>query len=165
MSELEHADELHVQAAQGWLELGNLEAARLELEQVSQDHKQHPTVLQTRYNIFFAEGDFESAATIARTLCEVRPNIPAGWVGLASALHKLKRTGEARAVLRPLAAKFPRDHEIAFDLACYSCHLGNVDEGRDWFERAFEYGDMIEIKERAMENPDLEPLWPEIADL
>ena len=75
------------------------------------------------------------------------------------ALHELKRTQEAFDVLSPVAVKFPTDPTIPYNLACYTCQLGDLVAARDWLAQAFRLGNAMEIKGRATEDPDLAPLW------
>jgi len=51
---------------------------------------------------------------------------------------------------------------IAFNLACYACQLGRLEEAREWLRKAMDLGDEKEIKTRALDDPDLEPLWANI---
>lgn len=52
MNPLQHPDTLHLQAAQGWLELGNHTEANEELEQITADLRVHPDVLAVRWQIY-----------------------------------------------------------------------------------------------------------------
>jgi hypothetical protein len=53
MNSLRHQDTLHVEAAQGWLELGSCAEAARELDQVSPAGQPHPQVLEVRWTIHF----------------------------------------------------------------------------------------------------------------
>ena len=77
---------------------------------------------------------------------------------MAFALHELKRTQEAFDALLPVADKFPEQWVIPYNLACYTCQLGRMDEARGWFHRALATGDEKEIKLQAIDDPDLAPL-------
>jgi hypothetical protein len=54
--ELDPADHHHLQAAQGWLELGNHTEANEELERITPLNRAHPDVLQVRWRIYAAAG-------------------------------------------------------------------------------------------------------------
>jgi len=45
------ADLRHLQAAQGWLELGNHLEANEELENITAKHRAHPAVLELRWQM------------------------------------------------------------------------------------------------------------------
>jgi hypothetical protein len=40
--------------------------------------------------------------------------------------------------------------------------MGDVAEARSWLAKAFEVGETEELKQMALNDPDLEPLWKEI---
>ena len=67
--------------------------------------------------------------------------------------------------LLPAADKFPSQPMIAFNLACYACQLGRLEEAGEWLRKAIDLGDEKEIKTRALDDPDLEPLWANIRRL
>jgi hypothetical protein len=55
---------------------------------------------------------------------------------------------------------------IAYNLACYMCQLGRKKEAWNWLERAFDAAtDPKSIKTMALDDPDLEPLWLDIAEI
>ena len=75
---------------------------------------------------------------------------------------ELKRTEEARDNLLRVVDKFPDDPILRYNLACYECQLGRLEQAKGWLEKAFKLGDPKKIKLMALEDRDLEPLWREI---
>ena len=71
--EFDLADKRHLDAAEGWLELGNWQEAHEELEQITPQRREHPLVLRLRWGIYAKAGKWEMAAEIARALSEVLP--------------------------------------------------------------------------------------------
>jgi hypothetical protein len=67
--------------------------------------------------------------------------------------------------LLPAADKFPKQPIIAYNLACYACQMQQLDTALSWLKRAVEIGGKDQIKKMAMEDPDLQPLSKEIAEL
>jgi hypothetical protein len=51
MKPLELQDQRHLDAAQGWFELGNCMEATEELEQITREMRGHPSVLEVRFHI------------------------------------------------------------------------------------------------------------------
>ena len=92
---LEPHDQHHLQAAQGWFELGNCIEASKELDEISPTMRGHPAVLEVRYHIYAAAKKWEYAADIAKAISELDPDSPFGWIQEAYALHELKKTQEA----------------------------------------------------------------------
>jgi Flp pilus assembly protein TadD len=74
----------------------------------------------------------------------------------------MKRTAEAKAVLLPVADKFPQDATIHYNLACYCCQLGELKESLQWLGQAIDLAGKKDIVRMALEDPDLEPLWEQI---
>ena len=81
-----------------------------------------------------------------------------GWIYKASSLTELNRHQEAYGTLVEAAERFPADEIILYDLACVCCGLKRPDEARTWMARAIEAGG-DEIRKRALEDSDLEPVW------
>lgn len=100
---------------------------------------------------------FELAVVAADALVKGRPDEPEGWINRSFALHEMDRTAEAQEKLRPAAEKFPDKWQIYYNLACYACQLGEMDEARALLERAFTLGDEKEVKLMALDDPDLSP--------
>jgi predicted Zn-dependent protease len=111
------------------------------------------------------EKNWEACINIARALTKLAPALPHGWIHLACSLHELKRTKEAKEVLLPVVDKFPRESTMRYNLACYECQLGNLEEAGLLLERAFESGGAKQMKLMALDDPDLEPLWNKIGEL
>jgi len=162
ISLLQPPDSFHLQAAQGWFELGNLVEAAKELEQITPELHGHPDVLVVRVRLAEAAGQWEHVAEVARKIAEALPDNHFGWFMLAYALHELKRTKEAREILVSVAAKFPEEFLMRYNLACYECQLGRLEQARDWLEKAFALGDPMKMTLAALEDRDLEPLWSKL---
>ena len=158
------SDAFHLQAAQGWLELGNPVEAAKELQGLATDLSSHPAVLKLRWGIFAAEKKWEPAFEMAAALIQLDPDDPLGWVQRSYALHELKRTAEARDNLLRVVDKFSISATIRYNLACYECQLGRMEQAKMWLEKAFALGDPKAIKAEALEDRDLEPLWAEITN-
>jgi hypothetical protein len=68
-------------------------------------------------------------------------------------------------VIANLVDKFTDDPIMRYNLACYECQLGRLEQAKNWLEKAFTLGDPKKIKLMALQDPDLEPLWREIGQL
>src|ERR1700740_248521 len=85
----------HLNAAQGWLGLGNADEARAELEKIPGALQSHPQVLEAHWQICAKARKWEECVTVANQLVEVAPKAPLGWIHRSYALHELKQTQEA----------------------------------------------------------------------
>jgi tetratricopeptide (TPR) repeat protein len=158
-------DKRHLDAAEGWLELGNWLEANEELEQITPAMRAHPFVLRVRWGIYAKAGKWEMAAEIGRAMAEMLPENSWGYIQWAFSLHELKRTKEARGVLLPIADKFPDELMIPYNLACYCCRLGDRKQAIQWLERAIDLEGKNEIRLAALQDPDLEAMWPDISEI
>jgi predicted Zn-dependent protease len=159
---LEPPDSIHLQAAEGWLELGNHIEADAELDNIAANLRAHPDVLKVRWEIYAAAKKWEAALDIAAALIQSDPDAPLGWVNRSYALHELKRPTEARDNLLRVVDKFPASATMRYNLACYECQLGRMQQAKQWLEKAFALGDAKELKLAALDDPDLEPLWRDV---
>jgi tetratricopeptide (TPR) repeat protein len=158
-AEISHLDAFHLRAAQGWLELKNYVEANEELEKISPLLRARPDILQARWGIYAKAKRWANALEIARTLIDTYPDEPFGWIHRAFALHELRRTDEAYQAAYSALDKFPHDATLRYNLACYACQLGRLDEARDWLEKSFLMPDSAPLKLSARDDPDLQPLW------
>ncbi len=156
---LSPSDQRHLEAAQGWFELGNHLEANEELEQIAAEHRAHPAVLEVRWQIYAKAEKWEAALDIASALVQADPENPLGWVDRSYAVHELKRTAEARDNLLRVVDRFPISATMRYNLACYECQLGRLKEAKEWLAKAFKLGDATQMKLEALEDPDLEPLF------
>ena len=162
---LEPPDSHHLNAAEGWLGLGNTEEAGNELAKLSLSVLSHPEVLRVKYHQYEKTGQWERAAETAQLLCQIIPEAPFGWIHLAYALHELRRTREAYKVLVPVVNRFPEEYVIRYNLACYCCQLGELQEARAWLKKAIALIGADTIKEMASSDKDLEPMKEEIRQI
>lgn len=160
-------DSHHLNAAEGWMGLGDRAEAAAELARISARNRRHPDVLETRWALQAHENRWDDALVTARELLEKAPTRSAAWLHHSYALRRATGGGlqQAWGALLPAATKFPDEPIICFNLACYSCQLGNLDEARGWLKRSLKLGERDKIKLMALVDEDLAPLWPEIRKL
>ena len=152
------ADTKRLEAAEGWLELGNFAEAVRELQALSYRYKNHPEALEVRWKILAAGKQWNECLEVAEALTEAAPERAVGWLCLAHTLHQLEDTEEAYQTLLEVAGEFAGDAEVLYQLACYGCLVGEEAEAQEWLNQAVELGG-DELKKRALANPDVKPLW------
>jgi tetratricopeptide (TPR) repeat protein len=166
MKPLEPPDSHCLSAAMGWLGLDNVAEAGAELEKIAPQFQSHPDVLAVRFDIHAQAGKWDAAAEIAGTLTRLEPGQPGAWISLAYATRRKTGGGipQARAILIQAQRTFPKEKIIAYNLACYDCQLGDLDAAKAWLDKACTLGDARKMKRMALQDPDLEPLWPDIRE-
>ena len=100
-------------------------------------------------------------------LVQINPNEAQFWISHAYATRRMPGGGipEAKDILREAQRLFPKEHLIAYNLACYDCQLGDNSEAWKWLKTAFDLGDAEQLTVMALKDPDLKPLWTKIATL
>jgi tetratricopeptide (TPR) repeat protein len=149
---------MHLNAAQGWLGLGNHIEANEELECITAEFRSHTDVLEIRWHIYAHAKKWDSCVDIAAAIIKLESNRAEEWIHRSFALHELNRTQEAFDQLMPVADTFPDVWLIPYNLACYCAQLGRLDECQEWFKRAMAI-DEETVKQEAIDDPDLKPFW------
>ena len=168
MNPLEPPDSFHLLAAHGWLELGCPLEANEELEKIAPALQSRPDVLHTRYAACASTKQWAACVQIGQGLVEAEPGESFGWINRAYALRRAPGGGVQAAydALRPAADCLEDLEQVTFNLACYACQLGRIDEGREWLAKSLEVakrdGRIAGAIEIALKEPDLEPLWDEV---
>lgn len=167
MKPIDSPDIHRLRAAEGWFELGNDAEALQELESISAAERNHPAVLELRFQILARENEWDACREVATNITKQLPDFAGGWLHLAYATRRATGGSEQAAfdVLEPVSEKFPEEPTIPYNLACYACQLGKLPEARKWLKRAFAIGDKKQIKLMAVNDADLKPLWEEIPQM
>ncbi len=159
-------DKRFMDAADGWLMLGNCAEAYAELERISEENRTHPDVLRVRLQIHVHGKKWLETIELAHDLIKTFPDDPWLWIIRSFALHEEKRTEEAYDLLAPAARHFPQTATIPYNLACYCAQLGRLDEARKRLKQAFMIGEEGKsLKAQAQDDPDLAIIRSEISRL
>ena len=161
MKALEPPASLYLEAARGWYLLGCLKEAFQELQSIAPELQVHPDVLEVRFAICAKAKKWVICMEIAAAMLDLAPERPTTWINSAFTLHELKQTEEAWEALATVQERFPDVPTIPYNLACYACKLGRLDESRQQLQRAMKIGG-AEYRRMALEDSDLQPLWQEI---
>src|SRR5438876_10713025 len=166
MQSLDLPDIHHLSFAIGWMELGNAREAQAELTKLTPQGAHHPDVMEVRWKVAAAENDWAEAVQLAENLVQLDPTRASAWLHRAYALRRVNGRGLNAAwdALLPAVQKFPSEPTIPYNLACYACQLGQLEEARRWLLRARILGDGDKIKRMALADEDLKPFWAEVKD-
>ncbi len=143
-------------AAQGYLELRMFDDALAELESIPAEVAKDPHVVELRIVILTQAHRWPEALDTSRELCQLRPDAPAGFIHVAFCLHGMGRSAEARETLLSGPVTLHKEATFHYNLACYECALGNLDEARRYLERSISMDK--KFREFAKTDPDLVPL-------
>jgi tetratricopeptide (TPR) repeat protein len=134
-----------------------VEDAANEIECISPDQKNSSEVLGVRLEIYRAAEKWSLMEVVARELWKRHPDEPIYWNNLAWAVRRDSSIESANDILRQAVEKFPEDALTSFNLGCYACQLGNIEQAKTRVGKAIELD--TKFKLMALDDPDLEPLW------
>ena len=147
-------------AAQGYHELGLWQAAWSELDTLDAPSQNRPDVIEMRVLILIHEKRWKDALQLSRQLSEMAPQEEAGWIHSAFCQHELGHTQEAVQTLLASPSSLQKKAIFHYNLACYTCALGKLDEARAALARSFALDKGF--RDFARSDRDLEPLRPEL---
>lgn len=189
MASLEPPDSHVLSAAVGWFELGNIEEAEIEIKRLSRSGGRHPDVLEFIWQLQSSREDWIAAAATAKSLKKIAPDRPQAWIHHSYALRRAEGGGLKASwkALLPAYEKFPGEPVIPYNLACYACQMNRLEDAREWLGKALKIEEtqtirtfalltenlkshMLKnrensIKNMALQDEDLKPLWKEIKKL
>jgi hypothetical protein len=156
---LEESDKHHIEAAEGWLHLGDWEEGRREILSVSPAARAHPEVVRVMLQFMMARQQWQAVAEGGLVLCLIAPQSPDGWFYRAAALGGMERITEARDLLLGVVDRFSGVFQLYYLLASFCCRLDDLKEGRRWWKQAVACYESTELKDRALEDPGLKKLF------
>ena len=146
-----------IRAAEGYCELGMHDLAWRQIEQLPAERRKQAPVLGLRIQLHLDAGEWSEALSLSRQLLDVQPESKGAHIHAAYCLHELRRTEEARDLLRD-GPEILRDEPVFFyNLACYEAQLGDLKAAREWLERSVQMDSSL--ARQAREDPDLTGLW------
>jgi Tfp pilus assembly protein PilF len=150
----------HLRAAIGFIELGMLEDATSEIESLPPEDRDRSSVLALRVEIYRTAGSWSLMEAVARELWKRHPDEPIYWNNLAWVVRRDSSIESANDILRQAVEKFPEDALTHFNLGCYACQLGDIEQAKVRVKKAIELD--AKFKLRAIDDADLVPLWEQI---
>jgi predicted Zn-dependent protease len=153
--------ERHLNAAIGYLELGMLAESAGELENLPPEDRASSAVLCVRMEIYRSAKKWSLMEVVARELWKRHPDDSAYWINLAWVVRRHESIKAAQIILLEALEKFPNDAMTNYNMGCYACLLGAMEEAKKFV------GDAIKLDSKyklmALDDPDLESLWETFA--
>ena len=154
---LEQPDRQHWQAAAGYVELGMFLEADTELDKIDPFNRAAPEVLAMRLAIYRGLQKWELMQEIAKRLADFQTNDIQWTISLAYATRRANSIQAAKEVLLNAQPKFPKEGAIKYNLACYFCQTGDIQNAKIYLKKAFEID--LNWRMAALEDGDLKLLW------
>ena len=163
MEPFKSPDDLHLDAAEDWLEKGNVMEANSGLNRVSPALRRHPDLLAVRYKVLAQAECWTECVAVAAAIIKIAPHSSLGWLQQSHALHQLKQIRMAMETLLPALKVFRDEIEIHRRVALYDCVLGNLNRAKqrlaETIQLAREQKCVDECRQAILNEPGLKPFW------
>ena len=123
-------------AAVGYLSLGMPQEAWNELEDIDAKDRARPEVLKVRVEVCRALKQWEMMAEASNHLRTIEPDEVGHPLNMAYAVRRFKSEADAAEILSMALRRYYDDALVRYNLACYWCVMGRVEEARAMLEMA-----------------------------
>jgi tetratricopeptide (TPR) repeat protein len=152
----------HLNAAQGYVELGMHLDANEELEKLDPDVRTVPEVLAVRLQIYAGLEKWELMRIVADKLASFDPNCVEWAFSLAYATRRAQSIESARTILLEAVERHPNAAALQYELACQECLLGELETAKARLHHAFKLDARLRLS--ALDDVDLERLWASLGE-
>src|ERR1700722_12418078 len=149
-----------IRIAEGYSELGMLDDALAQLDQLDAEHEDRLEIMRMRVDILLQKQNWKDALRLSLRFCTVNPNQPYGYVHAAFCLHELGRTPEAKQTLLDGPASLLDEPVYYYNLACYDTVLGNFEQAKENLRASFNLDKSFQ--QLAKKDPDLKQIRDEL---
>jgi tetratricopeptide (TPR) repeat protein len=118
-------------AAVGYLNLGMPQEAWDELEDIPATDRARPEVLKVRVEVCRALKQWEMMAEVSNHLRKIEPDEVGHALDQAHATRRFKSEAEAAEILSMALRRYYDDALVRYNLACYWCVMGRIEEARE----------------------------------
>ena len=148
--------------AQGYLSLGMVAEAAAELDRIPAPERDGLEVLGLRVAVLQEQQDWPALAAAAGEFVRRAPDQAAGWVTWAYGTRRAYSIAAAEKILFDAERHHPKEPTIQFNLGCYACLRGDLEEAKRRIDRAVAVD--LKFAEAALSDPDLALLRAEGPD-
>lgn len=152
----------HLEAADGWLGLGDWQEADKELDCLAPEMRDQPEVLHVRLRSFTASARWSQANAVAAQLLKLKVTDPSMWITFANLMREQGFFRAGRLTLSTAVDLFPKDPFIHFNSACMECLCGRLEQALERVREAIQLGPRKKVITAALQDADLRPIRAEI---
>lgn len=146
----------HITTAEGFFELGMLDEAWGQLEEIEPRHRADSEVLAMRLRILERMGRFDMGLEIARGSVRLHPCELDLWLLGSRHIRGAEAPAAALQFLMASGDRFHGHPSYWFELACLHCQAGDLIRTAECTQRAVQLDRAYQM--RVLDHPDLEPL-------
>lgn len=130
--------QMHLRTAEGYFELGMIDEATEELNQIPARFQSNVDVSSLRLQLLISSGNYERGEWVARGLVFKQPERAFPWLGWAFCARRAISLEAAEQILEMAHTVHPENGIIVFNMACYASAAGRLSDARQLFNRATE---------------------------
>ncbi len=142
--------------ARGYLELGMVEEAAVELENVPAAAQADFEVRVLHALVWQEKKSWAKLLPLAAGLAREKPDDASWWIMWAYAMRRANSLAEAEVILLEAETHHPKEATIQFNLGCYACQRGDLAAARRRVDHAIALDP--QFRAAAATDPDLAPL-------
>lgn len=142
--------------ARGYLALGLNELASQELAELPPEMAATDEAMVLRVAVLHAMEQWVLLEPLAAEMAKRQPKEASWWITWAYATRRTESLLAAEAILREAELIHPREATIQFNLGCYACQRGDLNEARRRVDHSISLDPMF--GKTALTDPDLTPL-------
>ena len=140
----------------GYLELGMIDDALVELEQVSSSKKNTERYYELLLAAQMMQENWNHSAETAKILCGIQPSVGIYYIHGAFSLHEIGDTHAALQLLMQGPKSLLSDPLYHYNSSCYHAILGNLPPAINFLKKAIQLD--ADLREVAYEDDDLKPI-------
>jgi predicted Zn-dependent protease len=144
--------------SQGYLELEMYGEAWDVLDELPQAQQMSKTVLSQRLSILMEAKKWNEAVTLGESMSQKYKQDESFFIHTAYALHELKKTQEAKAILLTAPKSIQVNPLYHYNLGCYEAQLGNSEKALEHTKKAIALDK--KFLKIAQTDVDLKSVWP-----
>jgi predicted Zn-dependent protease len=146
--------------AEGYAELGMLDDALTQLDELDPEYRDRLEILRMRVDVVVQKRDWPSGLQLSLRICAVHPSESCGYIRAAFCLHELGRTSEAKQTLLAGPAALLDEPIYYYNLACYEAVLDNLEQAKVYLRASIRLDKSF--RELAKGDPDLQRIKGEL---
>ena len=140
----------------GYMELGMWDEAAGRLEEMPFEFRMDRRFMKIRLLISEHFGRWDMAEVVAGHLAKTHPDSAFYWIEWGRAARRAISVQRAIEILLDAEKHHPDEATVHYNLGCYACLLGQMDECKERLKRAFELDAALKLV--AIDDPDLDAL-------
>ena len=152
--------EQKLRIAEGYAELGMLDDALTQLDELDPEYQDRMEILRMRVDVVLQKRDWQNGLQLSLRICGMYPGDSCGYIHAAFCLHELGRTLEAKRTLLTGPAGLLDEPVYYYNLACYDTVLGNLQQAKVYLQASFRLDKSFQ--DLAKCDPDLQRIKDEL---